>query len=179
MPATTPGSARATTGSRSRRPRITRTQIGATPVPIDVGNTLMSVQAGVVDGFDNTPLFATAGSWYQGLDDGERHIFLSRHSYQPAILVYSKKWFDKLPKDVQKVLTTADYELVAWGRQQVRQIEPVLLKNLAKYGYEIYEPSDEELAPFKANEDRLVLAWTSGWFTLAKLRLGKIGRAHV
>mgnify|MGYP000045945894 CR=1 FL=1 len=38
------------------------------------------------------------------------------------------------------------------GRQQVRQIEPVLLKNLAKYGYEIYEPSAEELAPFKAKQ---------------------------
>jgi TRAP-type C4-dicarboxylate transport system substrate-binding protein len=125
---------------------------GATPVPIDVGNTLMSVQTGVVDGFDNTPLFATAGSWYQGLDEGERHIFLSRHSYQPAILVYSKKWFDTLPKDVQQALTTADQELIDWGRQQVRQIEPVLLKNLAKYGYEIYEPSAEELAPFKAKQ---------------------------
>ena len=125
---------------------------GATPVPIDVGNTLMSVQTGVVDGFDNTPLFAMAGSWYQGLDEGERHIFLSRHSYQPAILVYSKKWFDKLPKDIQTTITTVDYELVAWGRKQVRQIEPVLLKNLAKYGYEIYDPSAEELAPFKAKQ---------------------------
>jgi TRAP-type C4-dicarboxylate transport system substrate-binding protein len=125
---------------------------GATPVPIDVGNTLMSVQTGVVDGFDNTPLFAMAGSWYQGLDEGERHIFLSRHSYQPAILVYSKKWFDKLPADIQKIITTVDQDLVVWGRNQVRQIEPVLLKNLAKYGYEIYEPSAEELAPFKAQQ---------------------------
>jgi len=123
---------------------------GATPVPIDVGNTLMSVQTGVVDGFDNTPLFAMAGSWYQGLDEGERHIFLSRHCYQPAILVYSKKWFDDLPKDIQTTITTVDPELVTWGRKQVRQIEPVLLKNLAKYGYEIYEPSAAELAPFKA-----------------------------
>jgi TRAP-type C4-dicarboxylate transport system substrate-binding protein len=125
---------------------------GATPVPIDVGNTLMSVQTGVVDGFDNTPLFAMAGSWYQGLDEGERHIFLSRHSYQPAILVYSKKWFDRLPKDIQTTITTVDPELVTWGRKQVRQIEPVLLKNLANYGYEIYEPSAEELAAFKAKQ---------------------------
>jgi TRAP-type C4-dicarboxylate transport system substrate-binding protein len=26
----------------------------------------------------------------------------------------------------------------------------VLLKNLKRYGYEIYEPTQEELAPFKA-----------------------------
>jgi TRAP-type C4-dicarboxylate transport system substrate-binding protein len=123
---------------------------GATPVPIDNGNTLMSVQTGVVDGFDNTPLFAMAASWYQGLKKGERHIFLSRHCYQPAVLVYSKKWFETLPKDIQKILTTMPHDLTVWGREQVRKIEPVLLKNLKRYGYEIYDPTPEELALFKA-----------------------------
>lgn len=122
---------------------------GASPVPIDVGNTLTSVQTGVVDGFDNTPLFAMAGSWYQGLQEGERNLFLSRHCYQPAALVYSKKWFDTLPKDIQSALTVVDQELVEWGRKQVRIMEPVLLKNLERYGYEVYEPTPEELAPFK------------------------------
>jgi TRAP-type C4-dicarboxylate transport system substrate-binding protein len=123
---------------------------GATPVPIDNGNTLMSVQTGVVDGFDNTPLFAMAASWYQGLKEGERHIFLSRHCYQPALLVYSKKWFETLPKDIQKILTTMPHDLTIWGREQVRKIEPILLKNLKRYGYEIYDPTPEELALFKA-----------------------------
>jgi TRAP-type C4-dicarboxylate transport system substrate-binding protein len=125
---------------------------GATPVPIDNGNTLMSVQTGVVDGFDNTPLFAMAGSWYQGLKDGERHIFLSRHCYQPALLVYSKKWFETLPKEFQEVITDLDHELTVMGRDQVRQIEPVLLKNLKRYGYDIYEPTPEELVAFKEKQ---------------------------
>jgi TRAP-type C4-dicarboxylate transport system substrate-binding protein len=128
---------------------------GATPVPIDVANTLMSLQTGVVDGFDNTPLFAMAGTWYQGLKEGERNLFLSRHCYQPALLVYSKKWFNSLPKDIQEVLTSVPYELTVWGRGQVRKIEPVLLKNLARYGYEIYEPTADELAPFKAAQQKI------------------------
>jgi len=123
---------------------------GATPVPIDNGNTLMSVQTGVVDGFDNTPLFAMAGSWYQGLKEGHRNIFLSRHCYQPALLVYSKKWFDSLPKDIQEIITTISHDMTVWGRSQVRKIEPVLLKNLQRYGYDIHDPTPEELAPFKA-----------------------------
>jgi TRAP-type C4-dicarboxylate transport system substrate-binding protein len=122
---------------------------GASPVPIDVGNTLMSIQTGVVDGFDNTPLFAMAGSWYQGLGEGERNLFLSRHIYQPAALVYSKKWFDTLPKEIQEAITVVDPDLVQWGREQVRLIEPVLLKNLARYGYDVYQPTPEELAAFK------------------------------
>jgi TRAP-type C4-dicarboxylate transport system substrate-binding protein len=123
---------------------------GATPVPIDNGNTLMSLQTGVVDGFDNTPLFAMAGSWYQGLKEGQRNIFLSRHCYQPALLVYSKKWFDSLPKDIQEIITTISHDMTVWGRNQVRKIEPVLLKNLGRYGYDIYDPTPEELALFKA-----------------------------
>ena len=125
---------------------------GATPVPIDNGNTLMSVQTGVVDGFDNTPLFAMAGSWYQGLKEGHRNIFLSRHCYQPALLVYSKKWFDTLPKDLQKIITNLDHDITVWGRDQVRKVEPVLLKNLARYGYDIHDPSPEELAAFKEKQ---------------------------
>ena len=129
---------------------------GATPVPIDNGNTLMSVQTGVVDGFDNTPLFAMAGSWYQGLKEGDRNLFLSRHCYQPALLVYSKKWFDALPKDIQVVITTISHDMTVWGRSQVRKVEPVLLKNLTRYGYDIYEPSAAELAAFKAKQTGVV-----------------------
>ncbi len=131
---------------------LTYEAFGATPVPIDVGNTLTSVQTGVVDGFDNTPLFAMAGTWYQGLKEGERNLFLSRHCYQPALLAYSKKWFDKLPKDIRDILINPPHELTVWGREQVRQIEPVLLKNLKRYGYDIYEPSKKELAAFKEKQ---------------------------
>ena len=138
---------------RSQESRVhveTYEAFGASPVPIDNGNTLMSVQTGVVDGFDNTPLFAMAGSWYQGLKEGERNLFLSRHCYQPALLTYSKKWFDTLPKDIQKVITTISHDMTVWGRSQVRKVEPVLLKNLTRYGYDIYDPTPEELEAFKA-----------------------------
>ena len=126
--------------------------IGASPVTIDVANTMTSLQTGVVDGFDNTPLFAMATTWYQGLDDDERNLILSKHSYQPGIVVYSKKWFDTLPKDIQEILLTVPYDLTTWGRDQVRKMEPVLIKNLIRYGYDIHEPSSAELQKFKDKE---------------------------
>jgi TRAP-type C4-dicarboxylate transport system substrate-binding protein len=126
--------------------------IGASPVTIDVANTMTSLQTGVVDGFDNTPLFAMATTWYQGLDDEERNLILSKHSYQPGIVVYSKKWFDTLPKDIQEILVTVPYDLTTWGRDQVRKMEPVLIKNLVRYGYDIHEPTSAELQKFKDKE---------------------------
>ena len=57
-----------------------------------------------------------------------------------------------MPKDFQKIITNLDHDLTVWGRDQVRKVEPVLLKNLARYGYEIYDPTPEELAAFKAKQ---------------------------
>ncbi len=129
---------------------------GASPVTIDVANTMTSIQTGVVDGFDNTPLFAMATTWYQGLKDGERNLILSKHSYQPGILVYSKKWFDTLPKDIQTILTKVPQDVITDGRLAVRKMSPVLLKNLKRYGYEIREPSKSELKAFKAGAKGVV-----------------------
>jgi TRAP-type transport system periplasmic protein len=124
---------------------------GASPVPIDVTNVLTSLQTGVVDGFDNTPLFTFATSWYQAA----KHLTLAQHAYQPGIVVYSKKWFNGLPKDIQKELTDVPQELVQEGREAVRRMDPVLLKNLARYGIQVHKPSASELAPFKAKAKKL------------------------
>jgi TRAP-type C4-dicarboxylate transport system substrate-binding protein len=117
---------------------------GANPVPIDVTNVLTSLQTGVVDGFDNTPLFAFATSWYQAAN----HLVLSRHSYQPGIVVYSKTWYDSLPADLQQVLDSIPESMVTSGREGVRQMEPILLRNLARRGIDVHEPTADERRAF-------------------------------
>lgn len=117
---------------------------GASPQAIDVTNVLTSLQTGVVDGFDNTPLFAFATSWYQAA----QHLNLSQHSYQPGIVVYSKSWYDDLPQDLQQVLTTVPREIVTDGRSQVRRMDPILVKNLARYGIDVHRPTSAERAAF-------------------------------
>ncbi len=118
--------------------------LGASPVAVDVTNVLTSLQTGVVDGFDNTPLFAFATSWYQAA----HHLNLSEHSFQPGIVVYSKTWFDGLPADLQQVLTSIPQEITVDGRDQVRRMDPILIRNLERYGIEVHRPSAEERAAF-------------------------------
>jgi tripartite ATP-independent transporter DctP family solute receptor len=117
---------------------------GANPQAIDVTNVLTSIQTGVVDGFDNTPLFAFASSWYQGA----RHLNLSEHSYQPGIVVYSKTWFDSLPPDLQRVLTELPPEITTEGREQVRRMDPILIRNLERYGISVHRPTAAEREAF-------------------------------
>lgn len=107
---------------------------GASPQPIDATNVLTSLQTNVVDGFDNTPIFSFATSWYQGA----RHMTVSEHIYQPGLILISKQWFDALPADLKQVVADIPQDFVAEGRRGVRDIEPLLMKNLGRAGITIH-----------------------------------------
>ncbi len=119
--------------------------LGASPVTISVGEVLGALQTGVVEGFDNTPLFTFAASWHQAID----HYTVSRHIYQPALLVINKAWFDRLPKDLQDILFAPAAKLQSRGRKGVRAMEPILLEEFEKKGIKVHHSTDEERAAFR------------------------------
>lgn len=134
---------------RSQEARVslaTYEAFGATPNPIDMTNVLTSLQTGVVDGFDNTPLFAFATSWYQAV----HHLHLSEHSYQPGIVVFSQVWLDTLPADLRTMLLTLPPNITTDGRSSVRRMDPILIQNLQRAGIAVHRPSAAERAPFIA-----------------------------
>ncbi len=118
--------------------------LGGNPVRIAVPEVLSSLQSDNVQGFDNTPLFAFATSWHGPVD----HWTLSNHIYQPAIIALNKKWFDKLPEDLQKIVTSARKEETAYGRKLVRRLHPKLVKNLEKAGLKICKITPAERKAF-------------------------------
>ncbi|AKF07431.1 TRAP transporter substrate-binding protein [Sandaracinus amylolyticus] len=134
---------------RSQESRVhiaTYEAFGATPNPIDVTNVLTSLQTGVVDGFDNTPLFAFATSWYQAA----RHLNLSEQSYQPGIVVFSQTWFNGLPDDLKQMLSSLPVALTTDGRAAVRRMDPILIQNLQRYGIDVHRPTPTEREAFAA-----------------------------
>jgi tripartite ATP-independent transporter DctP family solute receptor len=118
--------------------------LGASPVPISVPEVLGSLQTGVVDGFDNTPLFSFATSWYQGIE----YYNLTKHIYQPAMVVYNLEKWNALPEDVQAALSADRDGLQKKARKGVRKLTPLLLKNFTKAGKEVVKLSDSERAAF-------------------------------
>lgn len=106
--------------------------LGASPVAIAVPEVLPALQTGVVNGFDNTALFTQAASWNQGI----KHFTLTRHIYQPAVIIVNKKWFDALPAELQTAMMDAAVSAPAGkksleqkGRLAVRALTKPLLKN--------------------------------------------------
>lgn len=119
--------------------------LGANPNPIDATNVLTSLQTNVVDGFDNTPIFAFATSWYQGA----RHFTQTEHIFQPGLILISKQWYDGLPADLKTVVTDIPQSFVDEGRRGVRDLEPLLVKNLGRAGLTVNRLEPAQRAEFE------------------------------
>jgi len=115
---------------------------GASPVEIAVPEVLAALQTGTVDGYSNTPLFSFSTSWYSGIDS----FSYTKHIYQPAVLVFSKKWFDGLTPELKAVLMKRDEE--ALGFKLVRQLNAPLLENLKAAGKMVCTLTPAESAVF-------------------------------
>ncbi len=122
---------------------------GASPIPMAVTEVLSSMQTGVIDGYDNTELFAFAAAWYVATT----HFTRTQHIYQPAAIVYSKKWFQSLPKELQEVLSGDSEEVLKMEKRSFRSVDamgPQLVQNFRDAGIEVHELDDATRNKFKA-----------------------------
>ncbi len=116
---------------------------GSTPVSMTVAEVMSGLQTGVVDGFSNTPIFSFATSWTSAVD----HFTYTKHLYQPGIIVASKKWFDKLTPDLQKIILDDSPE--RRGINSVRAITKPILGNFEAMNIKVCPTNAEGQAAFK------------------------------
>ena len=117
---------------------------GASPVPIPVTEVLTSMQTGVIDGYDNTPLFAQAASW----TEATKYFTMTNHIYQPAAIAFNEAWFDALTAEQQAILVSARDELSPRMLGEIRALHPMLVENLVYLDVQVYSPTSAELATF-------------------------------
>lgn len=117
--------------------------LGVQAESIPVPEVLGALQTGMVDGFDNTPLFSAATGWYEGV----KYYTISQHIYQPALIVFSKEFIDGLPEDLQKVVLGDWRAETAFGRKAVRAMREALLQNFRDAHIEVSDlPAAERQA---------------------------------
>jgi tripartite ATP-independent transporter DctP family solute receptor len=120
-------------------------KLGANPVPIPVPEVLSSLQTGLVEGFDNTPLFTLAAELHTAI----KHYSVSRHIYQPAAIVYSKQLWDGLNEGDRKILMGSGNAQAAMARKAVRALGTDLLGVLREAGIQVVELSQKERMVFR------------------------------
>ncbi len=119
--------------------------LGVQAVAKPVSEVIPSLNTGIVSGFDNTPLFSLAAGWIEPVT----HYTLSRHIYQPAAVMYSKKFTDSLPADLQKIVLANHKEEAKKGRAAVRQLEGELLETIGAMGKEVVTLTDDQQKAFR------------------------------
>jgi TRAP-type C4-dicarboxylate transport system substrate-binding protein len=118
--------------------------LGATAIQKPMTEVLTALQANVIDGLDNTALYIQAGGLAQPLD----YFTLSRHIYQPAAIVLSKRWMDSIDAELQKIVLEEGKILTQKGRDAIREEEQAMMENFEMFNVEVIELSKEEREGF-------------------------------
>lgn len=119
--------------------------LGALPVPIPTTEVLPAMQTGVVEGYDQTPLFAFA----IGLHTQTKYWTVSDHLYQGAAILINKKFYDSLPPDLQTILLADRDKETVDSRKGIRALTPLLIQNLSAAGLKVTELSAKEKEAFE------------------------------
>ncbi len=115
------------------------------PVPIAMPEVLSALKNGVIEGFDNTALLTLATDWYKGI----KYYTVTQHIYQPAAIVYSKKFWDGLSETQRKMMMGEGNLLAPPSRQAVRTLDSELMDVFKTSGVEVYPLTTKERDEFK------------------------------
>ena len=101
-----------------------------------------ALESKAVDGQENP----TAVFEVNRFNEVQKYLSITRHQYNPLIVLVSKKVWDQLNADEQKVVMEAAKETRLYQRQVSREMELKSLESLKKKGTLINEVSPQEFA---------------------------------
>ncbi|MGQ7248488.1 TRAP transporter substrate-binding protein [Halomonas sp. V046] len=113
-------------------------ELGANAVPMAWTEALTAMQQGTIDGQENPVNVIHSFK----LDETQKYMTLSRHTYAPAIFVMGMPAWQKLPEAAQDVIETAAHEAAQYEREQNAAMQSEQLAELAEAGMEIEESPD-------------------------------------
>jgi TRAP-type transport system periplasmic protein len=115
-------------------------KLGANPTPMAFSEVFTALESKTVDGQEN-PLATIKSNKYYEVQD---YLSLTKHVYTPFVFLVSKKFWDSLSPEEQKILQDAAVEAGKHQRELSRQEDKKALEELKKTGIKINEVSDEE-----------------------------------
>jgi tripartite ATP-independent transporter DctP family solute receptor len=128
---------------RSIQAKITQETIkalGANPVPLAVPELYTALETRTIDG-QGTPNAVIAAL---KLDEVQKYLSVTRHSYGAFIPLASKAFWDKLSPAQQQILKDAAIEARSYQRDVARAQSKSALEKMAAKGMLINEVSDAE-----------------------------------
>jgi tripartite ATP-independent transporter DctP family solute receptor len=128
--------------------------LGANATPMPYGEVYTALKTGLVDGAENNwPSYDTARHF-----EVAKYYTVNEHSMVPEILMFSKKIFDTLPADEQKIFKQAAKESVPYMRKLWDAKELESRKKVEAAGVQVVDKVDKKpfMDAMKPVYDKLV-----------------------
>jgi len=119
--------------------------LGANAVPLPFSELFSALETNTVDGQENPYNTILSSKFFEV----QKYLSITNHVYSPWIVLVSKKWWDQLSKDEQKVLADAAKASRDFERKDTREEAGRALADLKGKGMQI-----NELSPVEAGRMR-------------------------
>ncbi len=140
--------------------------LGAAVTPLDISEVFLGLRQGTVDAQENPLEIIVNQSFYEV----QKYVHETAHLYTGFEIVASEKWFKTLSPELQKVVTDAAAEAVAFGNKAQATDEAVLEAKLKQKGM-IFNPVDRakfEDALKDLPKQPFAAKWKPGFFEAVK-----------
>jgi tripartite ATP-independent transporter DctP family solute receptor len=117
--------------------------LGAVVATINFNELQMALKQGVVDGQENPIAVIYSNKIYET----QKYLTMTGHNYNTMVHVISKKTWDKLTPEQQKIVREESKKAGDWMRKSLREAEASQIKELQKLGMQVTYP---DKAKFKA-----------------------------
>jgi tripartite ATP-independent transporter DctP family solute receptor len=114
--------------------------LGANAVPLPFSELFPALDTKAVDGQENPYLTVVSSKFYEV----QKYLTVTNHVYSPWMVSVSKKWWDGLSKDEQKVLMDAARKARDFERKDTRDEAAKALADLKTKGMQVNELSAAE-----------------------------------
>ena len=119
--------------------------LGANATPLPFTELYSAMEQKAVDGQENPTVTVLTSKFYEV----QKHMVQSRHIYSAWVLLLSKKTWDTLSPEEQKIMKEAAIEATAFERKSIRALNNKALDELKKLGLQVTDLPPAEMAKLR------------------------------
>jgi TRAP-type transport system periplasmic protein len=132
--------------------------LGANAVPLPYTELYTALETGTVDGQENPSANILNAKFYEV----QKYMTLTRHQYNPQIVLVSKKVWDGLNDEEKAVLQSSATEARDYQRKVSREADAKAIEEIRKTGMQVNELSPEETQKLREAVKPVVEKFTAG-----------------
>ncbi len=119
--------------------------LGANPTPLPFPEVYSALEQKAIDGQENPETVIAANKFYEV----QKHMVVSNHQYNPQSVLISKKFWDGLNAEQQKLIALAAIDAAKYQRAQARGAVASAVELLKKNGVQITSFNATELSKLR------------------------------